>query len=82
VVAILALDLPSMLAVRRGPPAIVRQAAGIIDNELLGDPVGDDLRHLGGSGEERAEEPHRAQLYGEPEPVVIAAASGDQRPSK
>jgi hypothetical protein len=32
------------------------------------------------SGEERAEEPHRAQVDGEPEPVVIAAASRDQRP--
>jgi hypothetical protein len=79
-VAILALNLPSMLAVRRIPPGIVREASRIFDSELLGDPAGDDLRHLGGSREERAEEPHRAQLHGKPEPVVIAAASHDQRP--
>ena len=79
-VPVLALDLPSVLAVRRIPAAILSQTARVLDGELLGDPAGDDLRHLGGSGEERAEEPHRAQLDGEPEPVVIAAASRDQRP--
>ena len=79
-VPVLALNLPSVLAVRRIPPGILRQAARILDTELLGDPAGDDLRHLGGSREERAEEPHRAQLDGEPESVVISAASRDQRP--
>jgi hypothetical protein len=67
-----------MLRVRRLPSGIVRQAARI-GSELLGDLVGDDLGHLGGSGEKRTEKPHCAQLYREPEPVVIAAASVDQR---
>jgi hypothetical protein len=74
------LDLTGMLAVRRIPLAIFRQAARILDSKFLGDPAGDDLRHLGGAGEERAEEPHRAQLHGKPEPIVITAMSRDQRP--
>jgi hypothetical protein len=69
-----------VLAVRRIPPGILRKAARILDSKLLGDPAGDDLRHLGGSREKRAEEPHGAQLYGEPEPIVITAAPRDQRP--
>jgi len=69
-----------MLAVCRIPPGILRKAARILDSELLGDPAGDSLRHLGGSREERAEEPNRAQLYGKPEPIVITAPSRDQHP--
>lgn len=66
--------------VRRLTLRIHRQAARIADDELLGDAVGDDLRHFCRSREKRAQEPHSAQLHGEPEPVVIAAAAVDQHP--
>jgi hypothetical protein len=55
------------------------QAARIGDAQLLGDPVCDDMGHVGWAGEERAEESHGAQLHGEAEAVVIAAAAVDQR---
>jgi hypothetical protein len=59
---------------------VVRQAARIGDAQLLGDPEGDALRHLGRPGEEGAQEPHGAQLHREAQAVVIAAAAVDQRP--
>jgi len=45
-VALLALNLPGMLAVRRLPLRTVRQTRPIADGTLLGDAPGDDLRDL------------------------------------
>ncbi|HEX9373715.1 MAG TPA: hypothetical protein VF897_22065, partial [Roseiflexaceae bacterium] len=78
-VAVLALDLPGVLAVRRLARGVVDQAARI-DAQLLGDPCSDDLGHLGRPGQERAQEPHGAQLHGEAKTVVLAAAAIDQHP--
>ena len=61
----------------RGKQAV--QQAVRIDSQLLGDPVGDDLRRLSGLREERTEKPDCTQLHRKPEPVVIAAAPVDQR---
>lgn len=46
---------------------------------MPGDIGGDHARHVGRVGEERAEEPDGAELDGEPETIVIAAANLDQR---
>ena len=76
-VAVGALDLASVLAMRLPTPRIERQAFRVGDGELTRDRPGDDLRHVGRVREERAEKPHRRELNGEPEPVVIAAAIAD-----
>ena len=79
-VAVLALDLTGMLAMRRLSSTIGRQAVRVLEGELLSDPARDDLRHLCGTREERAEEPDRAELHSEPQPVVITATPADQSP--
>jgi hypothetical protein len=55
------LDLTGMLAMRRLSSTTGRQAVRVLDGELLSDPARDDLRHLCGAREERAEEPDRAE---------------------
>ena len=69
-----------MLAMRRLSSTIGRQAVRVLEGELLSDPARDDLRHLCGTREERAEEPDRAELHSEPQPVVITATPADQSP--
>lgn len=79
-VAVLALDLAGMLAMRRLSSTIGRQAVRVLDGELLSDPARDDLRHLCGTREERAEEPDRTELHSEPQPVVITATPANRPP--
>jgi hypothetical protein len=78
-VAVLALDLAGVLAVRRLPPRVVRQTPCVGDAKLVGDPERDGLGHVGRPRQKRAEVADGAKLHGEPEPVVIAAMTADQR---
>ena len=57
---------------------IAFQSADVGNVQLPGEVGHDACRNLRGVGEESAQEPHRAQLHGEPEAVVIATASGDE----
>jgi hypothetical protein len=76
-VAVDALDLPGVLAMRLLPAPVAGEMIRGGDRKLPGDRLRDDRRHVGRMGEERAEEPHCRELHREPEPVVIAAAIGD-----
>ena len=76
-VAVAAADLggviPALLARR-----VALQAAGVGDAQLPGEVGHDARRDLGRVGQESAQEPHRPELHGEPEAVVIAPAPGDE----
>ncbi len=57
---------------------VALEYARVGDAELGGDMHHDEFRHVGGVGQERAEEAHGAQLHREAEPVVLPAANIDQ----
>jgi hypothetical protein len=76
-VAVGALDLAGVLAVGLLTPRVQGQAVRLGDGELARDRPGDDRRDVGRVREERAEKPHRRELNGEAEPVVIAATITD-----
>ena len=79
-VAVLALDFPGVLAMGGLALRVIGQTVRTGDAELLDSALSDDVGHVGGLGEEGAQEPCSAQLHREVQAVVIAAAAVDQRP--
>jgi hypothetical protein len=76
-VAVAATDLGDVVPTHHAG-RIAFQPAGIGDAQLPGEVSHHACRDLGGVGEESAQEPHRAELDGEPEASVIAPAPGDE----
>jgi hypothetical protein len=70
-------DLAGVLMLGRQPGGVLLHTRRVGDPELGGKVLDHRPRHLQRVGQERAEEPHRGELDGKAEPVVLAAALGD-----
>jgi hypothetical protein len=62
------------------PRRVLIQAPGIVDPELLGQVDHGLFRHLAQIGEERPQEPRRAQLHRETQPVRVPPLGTDKPP--
>lgn len=60
------------------PRGVAPQALGLGDAQLPGEVGHDARRDLGGVGQKGAQEPHRAELHREPQPVVASSAPMDE----
>ena len=67
-----------MQPVRPVAGGVLLEYPGVGDVQLGGEVRGDRPGHVGGTGQERPEEPDGAQLHGEPEAVVLPAADVDE----
>ncbi len=78
-VAVAAANLAGVLPPGGCPLAVAGQDGRVGDPELGGQVRHRAGRHGGRIGQEGAEETHRAELRGQTEAVVVAAAIGEQR---
>lgn len=60
---------------------VLLEHAGVGNTQLSSQMRRDRPRHLARVGQERAEEPHSANLDGEPETVVLTSANFHELPS-
>jgi hypothetical protein len=71
-------DLARVFAVRGWPLQVPREAGRVCDPQLPAQVGHHDGRNIDRIGEEGAQEPHRDQLQGEAQPVLVPAPLGDQ----